>query len=176
MISPQQYRKLMKHYRLKNNISQSAIKAGIDRKTASKYVQGAPSPKEEASPRYWRTHRDAFDEVWAGIEEALFREPRLQAKVLFEQLLEQEPGKFSRRQRRSFDGSGPGSGVMERNRSSFSARNISLGSDSNWIGCTAMVWRSTLEANALSICWCTLYYPIPTGSGPGFVTARVTCR
>jgi hypothetical protein len=103
MISPQQYRKLMKHHRLKNNISQSAIKAGIDRKTASKYVQGAPSPKEEVSPRYWRTHRDAFSQVWAGIEEALFREPRLQAKVLFEQLLEQQPGKFSRRQRRSFE-------------------------------------------------------------------------
>ena len=93
----------MKHYRLKNNISQSAIKAGMDRKTASKYVQGAPSPEEEVSPRYWRTHRDAFSQVWAGIEEALFREPRLQAKVLFEQLLEQEPGKFSRRQRRSFE-------------------------------------------------------------------------
>src|SRR6266446_6092115 len=62
-----------------------------------------PSPKEEVSPRYWRTHRDAFSQVWTAIEEALFREPRLQAKVIFEQLLEQEPGKFSRRQRRSFE-------------------------------------------------------------------------
>jgi hypothetical protein len=33
----------------------------------------------------------------------LFREPDLQAKVLFEQLLEQEPGKFTRQQRRSFE-------------------------------------------------------------------------
>src|SRR5262249_37296121 len=103
MISPQQYRKLMKHYRLNNNISQSATKAGIDRKTAGKYIQGAPSPQEEASPRRWRTQQDAFSEVWSGIEETLFREPRLQAKVLFEQLLEQHPWKFSPRQRRSFE-------------------------------------------------------------------------
>src|SRR5260370_2010508 len=93
MISPQQYRKLMKHYRLKNNISQSAIKAGIDRKTASKYTQGAPSPEEEARVRHWRTHQDVFGEVWLGIEEALFRGPQLQAQGLFEQLLEHEPGK-----------------------------------------------------------------------------------
>jgi hypothetical protein len=93
----------MKHYRLKNNISQSAIKAGIDRKTASKYTQGGPSPEEEARVRHWRTHQDVFGEVWLGIEEALFREPQLQAKVLFEQLLEQEPGKFTRQQRRSFE-------------------------------------------------------------------------
>jgi hypothetical protein len=93
----------MKHYRLKRNISQSAIKAGIDRKTASKYTQGAPSPEQEARARHWRTHQDIFGQVWLGIEEALFREPHLQAKVLFEQLLEQEPGKFSRRQRRSFE-------------------------------------------------------------------------
>jgi hypothetical protein len=103
MISPQQYRKLMKHYRLKNNISQSASKAGVDQKTASKYVNGAPGPDEERRARHWRTHQDIFGEVWLGIEETLFREPHLQAKVLFEQLLEQAPGKFTRRQRRSFE-------------------------------------------------------------------------
>jgi transposase len=103
MISPQQYRKLMKHYRLKNNISQSATKAGVDQKTASKYVKGAPGPEERRGARHWRTHPDIFGEVWLGIEEALFREPDLQAKVLFEQLLEQEPGKFTRQQRRSFE-------------------------------------------------------------------------
>src|SRR5260370_19063180 len=98
MISPQQYRKLMKHYRLKNNISQSAIKAGVDRKTASKDVQGGPSPEEDASPRYWRTHRDAFSEVGSGIGEALFREPALQEEGVFERVVEQQPGKLSRLQ------------------------------------------------------------------------------
>ena len=93
----------MKHYRTNPNISQSAIKAGIDRNTASKYIHGAAGPQEEQSQRQWRTHRDAFCEDWPLIEEMLFREPGLQAKVLFEQLLERAPGKFSRRQRRSFE-------------------------------------------------------------------------
>ena len=34
MISPQQYRKLMKHYQSESHIGHSAIKAGIDPKTA----------------------------------------------------------------------------------------------------------------------------------------------
>jgi hypothetical protein len=103
MISPPQYTKLMKQYRLNQNISQSAIKAGIDEKTASKYIHGAAGPQEPRQRREWRTHEDAFRQVWPGIEEALMREPELQAKVLFEQLLEQHPYEFSRRQRRSFE-------------------------------------------------------------------------
>ncbi len=103
MISPQQYRKLMKHFELENHIEQSAIKAGIDRKTASKYIQGAAGPEEQREQRHWRTHRDAFEQVWPGVQEMLFREPQLQAKVIFEELLAKEPGKFSYRQQRSFE-------------------------------------------------------------------------
>jgi len=103
MISPQQYRKLMKQYQLENHIGRSAIKAGIDPKTASKYIDGAAGPEELRGERCWRTHPDAFAEVWPGVEEMLFREPELQAKVIFEALLETEPGKFSDRQRRSFE-------------------------------------------------------------------------
>src|SRR5258708_33764174 len=79
------------------------MKGGGDKKTDSKNVKGEPGPKEERRARHWRTHEDIFGEVWLGIEEALFREPQLQAKVLFEQLLEQEPGKFTRQRRRSFE-------------------------------------------------------------------------
>jgi hypothetical protein len=48
MISPQQYRKLMKQYQSENHIGHSAIKAGIDPKTASKYIKGAAEPEEQA--------------------------------------------------------------------------------------------------------------------------------
>jgi hypothetical protein len=103
MISPQQYRKLMKQFQLENHIGRSAIKAGIDPKTASKYINGAAGPDEQPGERCWRTHPDAFAGVWPGVEEMLFREPELQAKVIFEELLEKECGKFSHRQRRSFE-------------------------------------------------------------------------
>ena len=103
MISPQQYRKLMKQFQLENHIGRSAIKAGIDPKTAGKYIKGAAGPEEQPGERCWRTHPDAFAQVWPGVEEMLFREPELQAKVIFEELLEKECGKFSHRQRRSFE-------------------------------------------------------------------------
>ena len=72
-------------------------------KTAGKYINGAAGPEEQPGERCWRTHPDAFAEVWPGVEEMLFREPELQAKVIFEELLEKECGKFSHRQRRSFE-------------------------------------------------------------------------
>lgn len=103
MISSQQYRKLMKSYQKEPSITQSAIRAGLDRKTAAKYVHGAPGPEEVRPARHWRTRADAFVEIWPEIEVQLWREPQLHAKTLFEQLLEQFPGQFSRRQRRTFE-------------------------------------------------------------------------
>ena len=93
----------MKQFELENHIGRSAIKAGIDPKTASKYINGAAGPDEQSGERHWRTHPDAFAEVWPRVEEMLFREPGLQAKAIFEELLEKECGKISRRQRRSFE-------------------------------------------------------------------------
>lgn len=60
MISLPQYRKLMKTYQQNANLSQSAEHAGVDRKTARKYVRGdAPPPGSEAGrPRSWKTHHD----------------------------------------------------------------------------------------------------------------------
>ena len=71
MISPQQYRKLMKQFQLENHIGRSAIKVGIDPKTAIKYIKGAAGPDEQPGERCWRTHPDAFAEVWPGVEEML---------------------------------------------------------------------------------------------------------
>lgn len=93
----------MKQYQLENHIGRSAIKAGIDPKTAGKYVKGAAGPDEHRGERCWRTHPDAFADAWPAVEELLYREPELQAKVIFEELLAKESGKFSRRQQRSFE-------------------------------------------------------------------------
>jgi hypothetical protein len=76
----------MKQFQLENHIGRSAIKAEINPKTAGKYIKGAAGPEEQPGERCWRTHPDAFAQVWPGVEEMLFREPQLQAKVIFEDL------------------------------------------------------------------------------------------
>jgi len=103
MISPQQYRKLMKHYQTTGKLGQSAEKAGVDPKTARKYVRGAAGPEEPRPARTWRTHEDAFAAVWPEVEEELRREPALQAKVLFEEVCRRHPERFVEGQRRSFE-------------------------------------------------------------------------
>ncbi len=67
MISAVQYRKLMKVYRETDNLSESARKAGIDRKTARKCIHGGP-PQGRRGPRTWRTREDPFEGVWKEIE------------------------------------------------------------------------------------------------------------
>ena len=54
-------------------------------KTAGKYNKGATGPEGQPGERSWRTDPDAFAQVWPGVEEMLFREPELHAKVIFEE-------------------------------------------------------------------------------------------
>jgi hypothetical protein len=103
MISPQQHNKLMKEYEKRGRIGLSAAKAGVDRKTGAKYIGGAPGPLEPKPQRGWRTHEDAFGWVWPEMERRLDREPRLNAKTLWEELLREHGEKFRAGQRRSFE-------------------------------------------------------------------------
>jgi hypothetical protein len=103
MISPQQYRSVMRTYAETENVSGSARKAGVDWKTAERYVAGAPGPGEPGPMRGWRTHPDAFVGVWEQVEAALRRDAELQAKTLFEDLQRQHPGQFAAGQRRTFE-------------------------------------------------------------------------
>lgn len=103
MISEQQYRKLMKEYQKSGKKGASALKAGVDRRTGTKYIEGAAGPGEERVRRTWRTHVDAFAQQWPEVERRLEREPRLMAKTLWEELEREHSGKFFPKQRRSFE-------------------------------------------------------------------------
>lgn len=104
MISAQQYNKLMKSYQKDGKMGAAALKAGMDRKTARRYVSGAALPRGEGrARRHWRTHADAFAPVWAQVEARLSGEPGLQAKTLFAELQREHPGCFEAGQRRSFE-------------------------------------------------------------------------
>ena len=72
----------------------AAMRAGVDRKTARKYVKSAKLPSEMVAPRTWRTRSDPFAEVWDGLAAMLEQEPGLEAKTLFEVLCEEHPGRY----------------------------------------------------------------------------------
>ena len=75
-------------------IGRAAMKAGMDRKTARKYVAGGKLPSELAMTRAWRTRHDPFEEHWPEIAERLRLTPELEAKTLFELLQEQHPARY----------------------------------------------------------------------------------
>ena len=72
----------------------AAMRAGVDRKTARKYVKAGKLPSEVVPARTWRTRSDPFAEVWDGLAARLEQEPGLEAKTLFEVLCEEHPGRY----------------------------------------------------------------------------------
>ena len=86
-----QVRKLMKEIRKSGNVGQSALRSGMSRNTAAKFVKLGKLPSELKGPRTWRTRPDPFEEDWPGIAQRLRDAPELEAKVLFEDLLERNP-------------------------------------------------------------------------------------
>jgi len=72
----------------------AAMKAGMDRKTASKYLDKGKLPSELKAPRDWRTRKDPFVEDWPALKARLVDAPELEAKTLFEFLLAQYPDRY----------------------------------------------------------------------------------
>lgn len=75
-------------------VGRAAMLAGMDRKTARKYVQAEKLPSEMVTVRAWRTREDPFAEEWDAIASMLAREPALEAKTVFEALCEKDPGRY----------------------------------------------------------------------------------
>lgn len=82
-------------------IGDAAMKAGMDRKTARRYVQAAKLPSEMVVPRSWRTREDPFAEDWAEVAALLEATPELEAKTVFELLCERHPGRYESGQLRT---------------------------------------------------------------------------
>lgn len=76
------------------HMGQAAMKAGMDRKTARKYVDGGKLPSELTMGRGWRTRVDPFEEHWSEIVERLALTPELEAKTLFEALQGEHPERY----------------------------------------------------------------------------------
>jgi hypothetical protein len=87
MITQQQYKRLMSEYKKTEQISISAMKAGIDRHTAGKYIEAGKSPKELQVKHTWRTRPDPLAEIWDEVARMLADAPELESKTLFEHFL-----------------------------------------------------------------------------------------
>jgi hypothetical protein len=95
LVTDKQVRRLFALVNLEKNQEIAAAKAGMDRKTARKYLRGGRLPSELPQAAPWRTRVDAFEEVWAELGELLGVNPGLEAKTLFEYLQRRYPGRFA---------------------------------------------------------------------------------
>lgn len=75
----------------------AAAAADMSVRTAREWQDG-PLPSETKQPRAWRTRTDPFEEVWARKVEPLLRadeKGELEAKTLMQQLVKEDPERFS---------------------------------------------------------------------------------
>ena len=91
-ITDQQYQQLMKAYNSSGVQAHAAMKAGIDPKTARRYIRAGQGPKDLKTAHTWRTRPDPLEAIWPAAQRWLEETPELEAKMLFEHLLG-EPSK-----------------------------------------------------------------------------------
>lgn len=75
-------------------IGRASMIAGMDRKTARKYVKSEKLPSQMVTARGWRTRKDPFADDWAEVTSMLKDSPELEAKTIFEVLVERHPGRY----------------------------------------------------------------------------------
>jgi hypothetical protein len=101
-ITKQQYRKLMSEYQETGNVTNSAMKAGMSRRIARKYLQAGQPPQELQAKHTWRTREDPLVEIWPQAEAMLEEAPDLEAKALFEYLGERSAPALQEKHLRTF--------------------------------------------------------------------------
>jgi transposase InsO family protein len=94
VIKDAQVRKLMEEIAKQGKKEVAAIKAGMDPKTARKYRRLGKLPSETKVPHTWQNREDPFAEDWQGIKVRLEDAPELEAKALFEHLMETREGRY----------------------------------------------------------------------------------
>jgi Mu transposase-like protein len=90
-----QVRRLMEEIQKHGGIGLAAMRAGMDRKTARKYVGAGLLPSELRKPHPWRTREDPFDEDWPALAAMLEQAPELEARTLFDHLVGLRPDAYT---------------------------------------------------------------------------------
>jgi transposase len=89
-------------YERSRKIGIASARAGMSRKTGSKYLKCDDLPSERRHTRSWRTRKDPFEEHWQEAVSMLEVAPELEAKALFEWLQDEYPGAYHAGQLRTF--------------------------------------------------------------------------
>jgi hypothetical protein len=97
----EQVRRLRAERARGRSIEVAAMRAGMHRNTARKYLSGA-LPSERKKERSWRTREDPFAKDWPEMAQMLKDAPSLEAKALFEYLQELRPGRYQEGHLRTF--------------------------------------------------------------------------
>lgn len=95
MVTDEQVRRLMNDLRKGKPLAVSAVRAGMDEKTARKYRRSGKLPSSRRPAHTWRTRPDPFEGVWDEVREHLDSHAGLEAKTLFDDLQRRYPGRFS---------------------------------------------------------------------------------
>ncbi len=102
MTTDAQVRKLMEEMTKHGKVGVAALRSGVDRKTARKYLKAGKLPSEMGVERTWRTRPDPFAQDWDAVVGRLQDAPELEARALFEDLLARFPGRHAPGQLRTF--------------------------------------------------------------------------
>lgn len=89
-----QVRKLMEEHSKTGKVEVSGLRAGMDRKTARKYLKLEQHPSGLRKDRCYRTRTDPFEADWPAIKAQIAAAPDLEAKTIFEDLQERRPDQY----------------------------------------------------------------------------------
>ena len=95
MVKDQQVRRLKMLIKTEKTQAIAASKAGMDEKTARKYLKNGTVPSQCKKEHNWRTRQDPFEQEWDEIREKLTVNPGLEAKTIFDALQREKPGKYT---------------------------------------------------------------------------------
>ena len=86
MLNRRQINQLVSERNKGVSITMCAIKAGVSRNTAIKYLRLADPSKQQQPNHNWRTRVDPLTGIWDEAQTILLKAPELEAKTLFEHL------------------------------------------------------------------------------------------
>ena len=101
MVTDQQVRRLFMLNEKEKSRTIAAAKAGMDPKTARKYIKKGKLPSQIKCNHDWRTRKDPFEEDWPEILAMLEINPGLEGKTIFEYFQQINPGLYQDNQLRT---------------------------------------------------------------------------
>ena len=101
MVTDHQVRRLFMLNEKEKSRTIAAAKAGMDPKTARKYIKIGKLPSQIKFNHDWKTRKDPFEEDWPEILEMLDINPGLEGKTIFEYLQNVTPGRYQENQLRT---------------------------------------------------------------------------